>query len=57
MQTLNNRVSLHRSNIKLTKNTKLFQHLYECRNEMLEIMSIYQTDDNTLLQVTEKLNI
>ena len=55
-QTLNNRVTLHRSNIKLLENRKHYvsKHLYECSNGMFKIKSIYQTDDDTLLQIKEK---
>ena len=52
MQALNNRISLHKSNIKLTENfvSKL---LYVCSNDIFKIMLIYQTDDYTFLQIKE----
>ena len=38
MQTLNNRISLHRSYIKLPENRKLYasKHLYEWNNGMIK---------------------
>ena len=55
-QALNTRISLHRNNIKITENRKLSvsKHLYECSHGELKIMSIYQTNDYTLLQIKEK---
>ena len=55
---LNTRIFLHKSNIKLPENKKLYvsKKLYECSNELFKIMPIYQTDDNTLLQIKKKLH-
>ena len=48
------RVSLHRSNIKLTEHRKIYvlKHLSECSKENFKIMPIYQTDDYSLFQHT-----
>ena len=50
------RISLHKSNIKITENRKLnvSKHLYECSQGQFKIMPIYQTNDYTLLQIKEK---
>ena len=55
-QALNTRTSRHRSNIKITENRKLnvSKHVYECSLGDFKIMSIYQTNDYTLLQIKEK---
>ena len=55
MQALNTKISVH-SNIELPENRKLdiSIQLYECSNEVFKTMSIYQTDDYTLLQIREK---
>ena len=55
IQALNTRISLHKSNTKLSENGKLnvFKHIYECSNELFKTMPIYQTVDNTLLQIKE----
>ena len=55
-QALNTRISLHKSNCKITKNRKLnvSKHLYECSQDKFEVMNIYQTNDYTLLQIKEK---
>ncbi len=57
-QGLNNRISLHRSNIKLSENRKLYvsKHLYEYSKEDFKLMPIYRTDDYTLLQIKKKLH-
>ena len=56
IQSLNNRVSLHKSSITLPENRKLCvsKHLYKCSNENFKIIPIYWTDDYTLLQIKEK---
>ena len=53
MQALNTRISLHKSNIKLPENRKLnaFKYLHKCSNGIFKTMSIYQTNDYTLLQI------
>ena len=52
-QMLNNRVCLHKSNIKLPENRKLYilKHSYKCSKRNFEIMPIYQTNDYSLLQI------
>ena len=53
----NIRISLHKSNIKITENRKLnsLKHLYECSQEKFKIMPIYQTNDYTSHQIKEKV--
>ena len=55
-QALNTRISLHKSNIKITENRKLnvSKHLYECSQGEFKIMPIYQTNHNMLFQIKEK---
>ena len=55
-QVLNNRGSLHKNDIKLPENRKLYasKHLYQCNNRIFKIIPIYQTDDDPFLQIYEK---
>ena len=55
-QALNSRISLHKTNIKITENRKLnvLKHLYEYSQGKLKIIPIYQTNNYTLLQTKEK---
>ena len=55
-KALNTRISLHKSNIKLPENRKLYvsKHHYKCRCGVFRTMTIYQTGDYTLLQIKEK---
>ena len=55
-QAINTRISLHRSNIKITENKKLnvLKHLYECSQGEFKIMPLYQTNHYMLLQIKEK---
>ena len=50
---------LHKINIKLPENRILYAsiHLYECSKGNFKIMLIYQTDDNSLLQIKEKISL
>ena len=54
-QALNTRISLHKSNIKITENRKLnvSKHPYECR-QGYKIMPTYQSNDYTPPQIKEK---
>ena len=56
IQTLNTRTSQDRSNIKIEENRKLnvSKHLYQSSRGKSKIMSIYKTNDYTLLQITKK---
>ena len=56
-QALNTRISLHKSNIKITENRKLniSKHLYECDQGYFKIIPIYQTNNYMLLQIKEKI--
>ena len=55
-QDLNTRISLHKSNIRITEIRKLdvLKHLYKCSQGEFKIMPIYQTNDYMLLQIKEK---
>ena len=55
-QALNTRISLHRSNIKITVNRKLnvSKHLCEYSQGEFKIKPIYKIKDYTLLQINEK---
>ena len=54
-QALNTRISIYKSNIKITENRKINVsiHLYECRHGKFKLMCIYQTIDYTLLQIKD----
>ena len=55
-QALNTRTSLHKSNIKIEENRKLnvSKYLYQCSRGKLNIISINQNNDYTLLQIKER---
>ena len=55
-QALISRISLHKSNIKITENRKLnvSKYLYECSQDVVKIMPKYQTNNYMLLQIKEK---
>ena len=57
-QALDTRISLHKSNIKITENWKLnvFKHHHECNQGEFKIISTYQTNDYMLLQIKGKKN-
>ena len=57
-KALNTRIFLHKSNIKLPENRKVYvsKHLYECSSRMFKIMPIYQTDDYSLTPNKRKKN-
>ena len=52
-QALNNRVSLHKSNIKPLENRNLYvsKHFYDCSNGIFKIMPMYQNNDFLLLKI------
>jgi len=54
--SLNKRISLHKSNIKLANNRNLYvsKHIHECNQGKFKVMPLYQTDDYTLLLIKEK---
>ena len=56
IQPLNNNVSLNKGNIKLPENRKLYESkpLSKYSNVNFKLMPIYQTDDNSILQIKEK---
>ena len=55
-QSLNHRVALHKSNIKLQHNRNLFvsKHIFQCSNGNFKIMPIYQTDDFSNITLKEQ---
>ena len=55
-QALNTRISLHESNIKITRNRKLnvSKHLYKCSQGKFKVKPIFQTKDYTIHQIKEK---
>ena len=55
-QALNTRISLYKSNIKISKNRKLnvSKHLYKCGQCKFKVWSIYEINDYTLLKIKEK---
>ena len=55
-QILNKRVFLHKSNIKLPRNRKLYvpKHIHEFSKGVFKLIQIYLTDDNSLLRIKEK---
>ena len=55
-QSLNHRVALHKSNIKLPQNRNLFvsKHIFQCSNGNFKIMPIYQTDDYSNITLKEQ---
>ena len=56
IQQLNHRVALHKSNIKLPQNRILFisKHIYECSKRQFHIMPLYQTDNDSNIQIKEQ---
>ena len=58
IQALNNKASLHKSNITLPENRKLYvsKHLYVCSKKDFVILPTYQKDDYSLLQIKAQLN-
>ena len=52
----NNRISVHKSNIKIEIIKKLFvsKHIYECSHGLFKAMPIFQKDNYNLLQIKEK---
>ena len=55
-QALNTWISLHKSNIKLPENRKLYvlKHLYKCISGLFRRMPIYHTVNYTLLKIKGK---
>ena len=53
---LNQRISLHKSNIKLPQNRVLFvsKHIFECSKGNFKVMPIYQTDDYSMITIKEQ---
>ena len=53
---LNQRISLHKSNIKLPQNRILFvsKHIFECSKGNFRVMPIYQTDDYSMITIKEQ---
>ena len=50
-KTLNYIFSSHKNKIKLPENRKIYvlKHFHECRKKYVNIMPIYQTDENSSL--------
>ena len=55
-QSLNHRVALHKSNIKLSHNRNLFvsKHIFQCSKGKFKIMPIYQTDNYSDITLKEQ---
>ena len=52
----NTRILLHKSDIKIEINRKLFvsKHIFECSHGLFKTILIFQTDNYNLLQINEK---
>ena len=55
-KNFNNRVSLHKSNIRIEIYRKLFvsKYIFGCSHGLFKTMPIFQTDNYYLLQIKEK---
>ena len=58
-KNLNTRISLHKRNIKIEINRKLFvsKYMFECSHGLFKTIPIFQTDNYNLLQINEKDSI
>ena len=54
--SLNHRVALHKSNVRIPNNMNLFvsKHLFECNDGDFKIIPIYQTEDYNILTPKEQ---
>ena len=55
-KNFNNRISLHKSYIKIKINRKLFisKHIFQCSHGLFKSMPIFQTDNYNLLHIKER---